>query len=85
MNNNGGLAHLVEHLLCKQNVVGSSPATSTTLYHNSSEAEQILHTDQVEISKFSCGTNLCAEWEMATRQLATLSYVSSILTRRSTF
>ena len=29
-NNIGGLAHLVEHLLCKQNVVGSSPATSTT-------------------------------------------------------
>ena len=26
---NGGLAHLVEHLLCKQGVNGSSPLTST--------------------------------------------------------
>ena len=25
----GGLAHLVEHLLCKQGVNGSSPLTST--------------------------------------------------------
>ena len=26
----GGLAQLVEHLLCKQGVTGSSPVTSTT-------------------------------------------------------
>ena len=26
---NGGLAQLVEHLLCKQGVTGSSPVTST--------------------------------------------------------
>ena len=27
---NGGIAQLVEHLLCKQGVAGSSPTTSTT-------------------------------------------------------
>ena len=27
----GGIAQLVEHLLCKQGVIGSSPFTSTTL------------------------------------------------------
>ena len=30
--NNGGLAQLGEHLLCKQGVVGSIPSSSTTLF-----------------------------------------------------
>ena len=30
----GGLAHLGEHLLCKQGVIGSSPISSTTVFLN---------------------------------------------------
>jgi len=57
MNNIGDVAQLVERLPCTHDVADSSSVISTILCHNSSEAEQLLHTEQVEISKFSCGTH----------------------------
>jgi hypothetical protein len=38
----GGLAHLGEHLFCKQKVIGSSPISSTKIEKNSVQSQKLV-------------------------------------------